>query len=93
MGRAKRTDGNQKVMVESLRKCGFTVAITSGLGEGFPDLVVGKKGRTRLVEVKDPAKPPSARKLTPDEQAFHERWPDKIIIALTVEDVLNQFYE
>lgn len=93
MGRAKRTDGNQKSMVQALRKCGFTVAITSSLGEGFPDLVVGKKGRTRLVEVKDPAKPPSARKLTEDEQAFHDRWPDKVIIALTVEDVLNQFYE
>lgn len=91
MARAKRTDGNQSELVKHLRRCGFIVRVTSMLGDGFPDLVIAKGGRTRLVEVKDPAKPPSARKLTPDEELFHQLWPDKIIIALTIDDVLKNF--
>lgn len=89
--RARKVDSNQEKIVAGLRKCGFTVAVTSGVGEGFPDLVVSRSDKTRLVEIKDPAKPPSKRALTPDQIEFHRKWNDKIIIALTLEDVLNNF--
>jgi hypothetical protein len=44
------------------------------VGDGCPDLLVGYQGATYLMEVKDGRKPPSARKLTEDEAAWHERW-------------------
>lgn len=40
MRRKGKVDGNQTKVVEALRKAGLSVAITSSLGNGFPDLVV-----------------------------------------------------
>ncbi len=44
------------------------------MGKGFPDLAVAWQGKNYLFEVKNPNKPPSARKLTPDEQTFFDTW-------------------
>ena len=57
-----------------LRAIGCTVAITSSVGGGFPDLVVGYKGQNFLFEVKDGLLPPSRTRLTPAEQEFSESW-------------------
>lgn len=54
----------------ALRKAG---AYVSFLNEPC-DLLVGYQGRTILFEIKDGDKPPSARKLTPNEQKFHDEW-------------------
>ncbi len=104
MRRKGKVDANQSRVVEHLRKAGLSVFITSGVGNGFPDLVVSgnnwiywcenKKrigSKTILVELKDGSKPPSARKLTPDEKKFHDSWKGEIILALTAEDVLKHF--
>src|SRR5512138_2390932 len=73
MRRAARTDENQAEIVEALRKAGAKVTLLHQVGGGCPDLLVGKRDRSfALVEVKDGEKPPSARKLTPDEQAWHD---------------------
>lgn len=69
MRRAARTDGNHAAIVEALRASGWYVHDTSRLGHGFPDLVVARNGQLRLVEIKDGAKPPSKRTLTPEEVA------------------------
>ena len=69
--RAARVDENQAVIVQALRKAGAKVYVSSSFGGGFPDLVVGYQGRWVLLEVKDGAKPPSARKLTKDQEKFH----------------------
>lgn len=83
--RAKgRTDANQSRIVEALRKIGASVSITSGVGNGFPDLLVGYMGTTTLLEVKDGEKPPSDRKLTPAEAHFLATW--KGGPAVVVED-------
>lgn len=84
----KRTDANQTAIINAFRKLGATVAITSALGKGFPDLVVGYRRRNFLVEIKDGSKPPSAQKLTPDEAAWHEKWRGQIAIIRSVDDVL-----
>ena len=86
--RAKKVDVNQKAIVTALRKLGYSVAVTSSLGEGFPDLVVAKNGKTILVELKDGSKPPSQRRLTEHEKKFHENWKGKIIVAESVKNIL-----
>ena len=74
MRRAARADDNQPAIVEALRQCGATVAITSKLGGGYPDLTVGYRGVTFMMELKDGDKSPSERKLTPAEEKFHREW-------------------
>lgn len=85
----KRTDGNQTEIVKALRSLGFSVAITSMLGKGFPDIVVGKNGKNYLFELKDPSKPPSGRKLTEDEQLFFDRWRGQINKVETIDEILE----
>lgn len=98
MRRNGRTDANQSLLVRQLRKIpGVSVAVTSSLGNGFPDLVVGHDGphgrRTFCFEVKDPAQPPSARKLTTDEIVFREAWRGHYAIVLTLDDCLAEMRE
>ena len=69
MRRAARVDANHAEITGTLRQCGWTVHDTSGVGGGFPDLVIAKGGRLVLVEIKDGAKKPSARRLTKAEAA------------------------
>jgi hypothetical protein len=87
--RGNRIDANQNEIVTALRKVGCSVAITSSLGKGFPDIVVGWKGRNYLLEIKDGSKTPSQRKLTPDEQKFHDFWFGDIKIVESVDDALR----
>ena len=91
--RAARVDANQKKVVAELRIVpGVSVAVTSGCGNGFPDLVVGAKGVNILVELKDPDKPPSARKLTPAESRFMECWQGQYMVALTADEILSEIF-
>lgn len=68
MRRRARVDANHAAIRGALRLLGWTVGAT---GRGMPDLVAVKSGRCVFIEVKDGAKPPSARKLTPDQQRLH----------------------
>ncbi len=75
MRRAAKIDANQPAIVDGLRRLGYRVQSLASVGQGVPDLLVGcPDGRLVLLEVKDGAKPPSARKLTPDEEAWHAVW-------------------
>ncbi len=86
---AHRTDANQAKIVKAFRKLGCEVAITSSLGHGFPDLVVGKLSKVVLVEVKDGAKPPSARRLSKDEEKFRDAWRDSYAVVEGIPDVTS----
>ena len=74
MRRAGRTDAPQKAIVAALREVGASVAITSGAGNGLPDLIVGWRGETYLLEIKDGDKPASRKRLTDAEAHFVEHW-------------------
>ncbi len=89
MRRQARTDSNQKKIVEQLRRCGFSVAITSQLGCGFPDIVVGAKCKNFLFEIKDPEKPKSQRILTHDEALFQTLWCGQYNVIETIDDALK----
>jgi len=69
--RANRIDSNQTELVKYFRAWGCSVLIIADL-KNCCDLVVSKHGRSIFVEVKDGAKPKSARKLTSGEEMFKE---------------------
>lgn len=87
--RRAKVDDNQPEIVAALRKIGATVTSTAGIGKGFPDLAVGYRGVNYFFEVKDGNKPPSARRLTPDELAWHELWRGSVHVVESVEQALN----
>jgi hypothetical protein len=69
--RAAKVDANHAEVAAALMRCGAWVIDCSAVGKGFPDLLVSHRGRLFLVEVKDGAKSPSRRKLTPAQESFH----------------------
>ena len=86
---ANRIDANQNMIVDALRKAGAVVRIISQ-GDGIPDLLVGYKGYTILMEVKDGDKVPSARKLTEPEQKFFDDWRGGMLAVVnSVEEALE----
>jgi hypothetical protein len=94
MRKAARIDRNQPEIVDALRAAGCAVAITSGAGDGVPDLVVARRARgdwrptVYLIEVKDGERPPSERYLTPDQKRFHGEFAGCCYIAYSVTDAL-----
>lgn len=84
----KRTDANQSEIVKAYRDLGFSVFSCAPMGKGFPDLVVGKYGITDLVEVKDGSKPPSGRKLTPDQVVFFNNWAGSCRVVKNIDEVI-----
>jgi hypothetical protein len=89
MRRAARIDDNQNEIVDALRKIGASVTPTSGVGKGFPDLAVGFRNRTILLELKDGQKPPSARRLTEDELKWFENWRGEAYVVESVEQAIE----
>ena len=87
--RAARVDDNQAGIVKALRLVGATVTPTHMVGKGFPDLVVGYRGVNYLLEVKDGAKVPSARKLTPAELDWHDNWRGASFVVDSVKQALR----
>lgn len=74
MRRAAKIDANQTQVVEALRAAGATVQSLAAVGQGVPDLLVGFRGQTVLLEVKDGRKPPSKRRLTEQQLEWQGAW-------------------
>lgn len=90
MRRAAKIDSNQNKVVTLLRKIpGVSVAVTSALGKGFPDLVIGRNGKNYLVELKDGDKFKSQQKLTPEESKWHDEWRGQVAVCANIDEVLN----
>jgi len=81
---AAKTDINQAEIVEALRAAGAVVEVTSRMGQGFADLVVGRHGKVVFMEVKT-----ADGKLTPAEREFMERWRGHYAIVRTPEEALR----
>ena len=93
MRTAARVDANQSEIVEALRQIGATVQTLHQVGRGCPDLLVGFRGVNILLEVKDGSKPPSARKLTPDEYSWHKDWRGQVAVVKSIEDAIDVLNE
>ena len=88
MRRRAASDGNQPEIVAALRGIGATVVACHAVGAGFPDLVVGYRGRNFLIEVKDPAQPKHRHELTPAQVEFHGGWKGQIAKVFTADEAL-----
>jgi len=96
MRKYARTDKNHSEIVAALRKAGCSVLSLASLGNGAPDILVGRTAYVGhetnynfLLEVKDSDKPPSARALTPDEQKWQASWRGQVCTVTSVEEALR----
>lgn len=84
-----KTDQNQREIINVLREIGAKVTVTSGLGGGFPDCVVGFRGVNYLLEIKNPLQPKHRHELTEDQKTWHDGWEGQKAIVFTAEDALR----
>lgn len=89
MRRASRSDENQTAVVAALRKAGAKVQHLHGVGGGCPDLLVWHGTTLTLIEVKDGSKPPSARKLTPAQEKWHDEFQGAAHVVTSPEEAVN----
>lgn len=85
---AAKIDDNQPEIVKALRQAGATVTPTHTAGQGFPDLAVGYRGSTYLIEVKDGAKVASKQKLTVAQVEWHAQWRGHVVVVKDVPEAL-----
>jgi len=57
------------------------------------DILVGFRKMNFIFEIKDPAKPPSRRVLTPNEEKFHRGWGGQIHTVTTVAEIIRIIHE
>lgn len=81
---ALRKDDNQGDIVKALEQIGCSVVVM----HAPCDLLVGWRGRTLCLEVKDGAKRPSARKLTPDQVIFRAEWRGHYAVVSSVDEAI-----
>jgi Holliday junction resolvase len=92
--RGRKTDANQAAIVAVLREVGASVVDLSAVGKGVPDLLVGYRGRTYLLEVKNKK---GRNRITADQEVFYAWWrgvPPVIVYnendALTAIDAIRE---
>jgi hypothetical protein len=87
---AAKKDLNHSEIYRGLVQLGFLVEDTSKMGDAFPDLVIKHPARpetgVRMVEIKS-----KNGKLRPGQAKLKEVWQDSIIVAYTIDDVLEVF--
>ena len=89
---AAKVDGNHAALRKQAQDCGIFWLDTFRLGKGAPDAFVCRWGEWWAIEIKDPAQPPSRRRLTPDEEAWHEAAADQdapVAVVETLDDLLG----
>lgn len=79
-----RRDENQPEIAQALRQAGASVFLTHRVGGGYPDLTVGYRDETYLMEVKMPGK-----RLNEEEQEFFKTWKGHAIVVYSIEDALK----
>lgn len=77
MRRAAKADLNQPDIVDALRQMGASVVHLHTVGQGCPDLLVGFRGRTQLVEVKG-----ERGTLTQPQREWHQAWRGSPVVIL-----------
>jgi hypothetical protein len=87
-----RLDDNQREIVAALRAAGATVQSLAAVGGGCPDLLVGYRGATYCLEVKDGKKPPARRRLTDAEQRWQEGWQGHYQVVESIAEAMAEVF-
>lgn len=90
MRRRARTDRNHADIVAELRARGCSVLLTHQLGGDAPDLIVGYRGVTALVEVKPPGMVSHKARVARQAAFLHEWRGGPAFVATSTEDVLQR---
>ena len=77
--KAAKRDAVEPAIVQTL--VGMGASVTKLSAKGVPDLLVGIRGRTFLVEAKS-----DKGKLTPDQVEWHENWRGAQVVILRSDD-------
>jgi hypothetical protein len=70
----RRKDANHNDVVDALTKAGAYVLDMSHVGSGFPDLIIGYKKETLLVEIKNPKTSYGRKGLNKNQLKWRESW-------------------
>ena len=85
--KGRKTDANQSDIIATLREVGATVVDLSAVGKGVPDLLVGFRGATYLLEVKNVK---GRNRTTPDQDVFYAWWRGApVFIVRTADEALT----
>jgi len=71
-----RRDANHAAIVATFRVCGCSVLDLANIGDGCPDILIGRNGVNVLVEIKNGSKP----QLTEPEEKFYGDWKGRVEI-------------
>lgn len=82
---ARRTDGNQRAIVDALELLGCKVQSLAAVGGGVPDLAVWRAGKWTLLEIKRDR----AAKLTPAQVEWHKKFAGAATVVRTVEQAFD----
>jgi hypothetical protein len=74
--RANKIDANQAAIIEALEKTGATVQTLGAVGNGCPDLLVGRLGLNLLLECKV-----GAEDLNDGQREWHSRWHGQVVVV------------
>jgi hypothetical protein len=95
-------DKNQAEIVRELEKMSqmnrdlgdpsnaISIVNLSRVGSGVPDLLIGYRGWNYLIEIKNPKQPERFRKLTPEQEKFHNDYCGHATVAETVEEIVSE---
>ena len=87
-----KVDGNQATIVKALRAIGCSVQSLAAVGDGCPDLLVGRNGSTWLLEVKNPenrVKSDPRKDLTVEQIRWATEWKGrKVAVVYTVDEAV-----
>jgi hypothetical protein len=81
---AAKIDTNQPAIVEELRQVGASVESLARVGAGVPDLLVGFRERTYLLEIKT-----DRGALTDDQRAWLARWRGQAAVVRSADEALK----
>jgi endogenous inhibitor of DNA gyrase (YacG/DUF329 family) len=73
-GYACKVDENHKEIVDAMKAVGASIIDTSRLGQGMPDLIVGFRGQTILLEIKNPKTQYGRKGLNANQRKWAEGW-------------------
>jgi hypothetical protein len=82
---AQKPDSNQSDVVQALEKIGCSVFSLHRVGDSIPDLLVGYRGLTMLLEVKT-----ERGKLSKEQERWHREWKGHTCVVRSPTDAIEQ---